>query len=146
MSNQNIADAIALIGAQQAKVKPRSPQWMVGEQLKYICRQEPRSTELIAQDLHVEAMSITESEKKIKAFADKNKTGSFSCVTPVESDRILREFYGLPKPVDVPQPMPEPVPAPPSSVGVGEARSQGSGGAAQAMKPANGILDLMDFL
>lgn len=129
MSNQIINDAIALIEAQQAKVKPRSQQWAVGEQLKDICRQEPRSAELIAQNLQVETMSITEAEKKIKAFADKNKTGSFSCVTPVESNRILREFYGLPKPGDVPQPMPEPVPAPPPSV-----------------KPDNGIIDLMDFL
>lgn len=88
--------AIAAIEAQQAKVKERSPQWMVGEQLKDICRVEPRSAELIAQDLEHEAMSIVEAEKKIKAFADGHKTGNCSCVTPVEADRILREFYGLP--------------------------------------------------
>ncbi len=41
-------------------------------------------------------MSITEAEKKIKAYADSHKTGNFSCVPPAESDRILREFYGLP--------------------------------------------------
>ena len=93
--------AIQAIEAQQAKVKERSPQWMVGEQLKDICRMEPNSAELIAQDLENEAMSITEAEKKIKAFADKNKTGQFSCVTPAESDRILREFYGLPGAADV---------------------------------------------
>lgn len=88
--------SIQTIQAQQEKVRERSPQWMVGEQLKDICRMEPRSAELIAQDLPVEAMSITEAEKKIKAFADAHKTGSFSCVTPAEADRILREFYGLP--------------------------------------------------
>lgn len=87
--------AIAAIEAQQAKVQDRSPQWMVGEQLKDICRVEPHSAELIAQDLENEAMSIVEAEKKIKAFADAHKTGSFSCVTPAEADRILREFYGL---------------------------------------------------
>lgn len=92
--------AIQAIEAQQAKVKPRSPQWMVGEQLKDICRQEPRSAELIAQDLENEAMSITEAEKKIKAYADKHKTGNFSCVTPAEADSILREFYGLPAAAD----------------------------------------------
>lgn len=89
--------AIAAIEAQQAKVKDRSPQWMVAEQLKDICRMEPRSAELIAQDLENEAMSITEAEKKIKAFADGHKTGNFSCVTPLEAERILREFYGLPE-------------------------------------------------
>lgn len=68
---------------------------MVGEQLKDICRMEPASAELICQNLQMEAMSITEAEKKIKDYADGHKTGNFSCVTPVESDRILREFYGL---------------------------------------------------
>ena len=88
--------AIAAIEEQQAKVKERSPQWMVGEQLKGICLHEPRSAELIAQDLAVEAMSITEAEKKIKAFSDKHKKRDFFCVIPAEADRILREFYGLP--------------------------------------------------
>ena len=88
--------AIQAIEAQQAKAKERSPQWMVGEQLKDICRMEPSSAELIAQDLQVKEMNITEAEKKIKAFADAHKTGSFACVTPMEADRILREFYGLP--------------------------------------------------
>lgn len=97
--------AIQAIEAQQAKVKERSPQWMVGEQLKDICSHEPRSAELIAQDLENEAMSITEAEKKIKAFADAHKTGGFACVTPVEADRILREFYGLPVAGETVQPL-----------------------------------------
>ena len=92
------AEAIRAIEAQQAKGKDRSPQWMVGEQLKDICRREPRSAELLVQDLKVENMSITAAEKKIKAYADKHKTGNFACVTPSEADRILREFYGLPEP------------------------------------------------
>lgn len=97
--------AIAALEAQQAKVKPRSAQWMAGEQLKEICRREPASAELVAQDLEQPAMSIVEAEKKIKAFADKHKTGNFSCVTPAEAERILREFYGLPKPDTVPAPV-----------------------------------------
>lgn len=88
--------AISAIEAQQAKVKARSPQWMVGEQLKDICRCEPASAELIAQDLSNESMSITEAEKQIKSFADSHRSGSFACVIPAEADRILREFYGLP--------------------------------------------------
>ena len=102
--------AIALLEAQQAKVKPRSPQWMVGEQLKDICRMEPKSAELIAQDLENEAMSITAAEKKIKAYADGHKTGNFSCVTPAEAENILREFYGLPRP-DEGKPAAPPAPA-----------------------------------
>ena len=125
MSNQNIANAIALIEAQQAKVEQPSYQWQVGEQLKDICRREPRSAELIAQDLANESMSITEAEKKIAAFARKNK----GCVTMVQSDRILREFYGLP--------------AAPEGGGVGhpdqpDSANSGSGG--------GGIIRLEDFL
>lgn len=102
--------AVEAIEAQQAKVKDRSPQWMVGEQLKDICRVEPHSAELIAQDLENEAMSIVEAEKKIKAFADGHKTGNFSCVTPLEADRVLREFYGL---TAAGEPAPDPVPEQP---------------------------------
>ena len=93
-----IERAIAMLEDQQSRVKVRSPQWMVAEQLKDICRHESHSAELIAQDLENPAMSVTEAEKKIKAFADGHKTGNFACVTPAEADRILREFYGLPSP------------------------------------------------
>ena len=98
-----IERAIAMLEEQQAKVPPRSPQWMVAEQLKDICRNEPHSAELIAQDLENPSMSITEAEKKIKAFADGHKTGCFSCVTPAEADKTLREFYGLPSPGGEPE-------------------------------------------
>lgn len=92
--------AIAMLEDQQSKVPPRSPRWMVAEQLKDICRHEPQSAELIAQDLENPAMSIAEAEKKIKVFADGHKTGNFACVTPAVADRILWEFYGLPRPDD----------------------------------------------
>ena len=81
------------ISAQQGK--ERTPVWMVGEQLKEICEREPRSAELVAQDLDVPEMSLAHCEKKIKAFADAHKTGSFACVVPLEAERIIREFYGL---------------------------------------------------
>ena len=90
-----IQEAIRKLREQQSKVKERSPQWMVAQQLMDLCRAEPACAEILAQDLEVEAMSITEAEKKIKAFADSHKTGNSSCVAPVEADRILREFYGL---------------------------------------------------
>ena len=118
-----VDSAIAKLREQQSKVKDRSPQWMVAEQLIDICRMEPASAELIAQDLDNPAMSITKAEKKIKAFADSHKTGNFSCVTPMEADRILREFYGLPKlnrrretiRISTPPKAPEQSPAPESS-------------------------------
>lgn len=91
-----IEDAISKLQEQQSKFQARSPQWMVAQQLMDLVRAEPQCAQLLARDLEVEAMSIAEAEKKIKAFSDSHKTGGFFCVTPVESDRILREFYGLP--------------------------------------------------
>lgn len=90
-----IERAIELLEKQQSAVKERSAPWMVAEQLKDICRREPHSAELIAQDLDNPEMGIIQAEKKIKAFADAHKTGRFSCVTPSEAEHILREFYGL---------------------------------------------------
>lgn len=84
------------IAAQQGE--ERTAVWMVGEQLKEICEREPRSAELVLQDLDIPEMSLAHCEKKIKAFADKHKTGSFSCVIPSEAEKIIREFYGLNKP------------------------------------------------
>ena len=89
--------AIEHIKQLQAKEKPRSAQWMVGEQLKDICRSEPRSAELLWEDLQQPGMGLKEAEKKIKAHADAHKTGNFACVTPAEADKILRAFYGLPE-------------------------------------------------
>ena len=61
--------AIELLEEQQRKVKERSAPWLVAEQLKDICRREPHSAKILAQDLENASMSITEAEKKIKAFA-----------------------------------------------------------------------------
>ena len=90
--NEIQVKAIQTIEAQQAKVREHSHQWLVGEQLKDICRMEPRSAELIAQDLQVEEMGIVKAEQKIAAFARKHG----GCASGIEADRILREFYGLP--------------------------------------------------
>lgn len=93
MSLSTVMDKIT---AQQPR--ERTAVWMVGEQLKDMLRAEPHLAELVEQDLDVKEMSLAECEKKIKAFADGNKTGNFACVIPSEAERIIREFYGLPAP------------------------------------------------
>ncbi len=95
--------AVSKLQAQQGKVKARSAPWMVAEQFMDICRREPASAELIAQDLDSKEMSIECAEKKIKAYADTHKSGGFSCVTPAEAEDILRKFYGLPAPGAAPE-------------------------------------------
>lgn len=120
----NTERALTVIGEQQAKTKPRSAPWMVGEQLKDMIRQEPGIAELIHQDLTTGGMTLEKAEAKIKAYADKHKTGSFACVTPAEAEDILREYFGLPK-------------AGPSSVGSADTFPQGKAG--------EGEIDLADF-
>lgn len=95
--------ALDKITAQQPE--DRTPVWMVGEQLKDMLRAEPHLAEIIVQDLDVEDMSLKDCEKKIKKFADKHKKGGFSCVLPLEAERIIREFYGLPARGETPAPV-----------------------------------------
>lgn len=87
-------EAIKKIEAQQAKLG-KSPAYWVGEQLKDMLRAEPWNADLVARDLDVPEMEITAVEKKIKAAADKNKKGNVGFVSPMEADKIIREFYGF---------------------------------------------------
>lgn len=89
-----LQEAISAISAQQGK--ERTPVWMAGEQLKDILRAEPQHAELIVQDMQNKTM-LADCEKKIKAFADKHKTGNFACVTPIEAEEIIRKHFGLPE-------------------------------------------------
>lgn len=75
--------------------KERSAVWMVGEQLKDMLQAEPEFCDIVLQDIETKGMSLADCEKQIKAYADKHKTGNFACVTPVEAEGIIREFYGM---------------------------------------------------
>lgn len=120
-------NAIEKLKAQQEKQEKFSPAWGVAEQLMDICLAEPASADLINTDLDNPDMSIVRAEQKIKKFADelhKKSNGQSVFVPASESDRILREFYGLPARAENPNPGADPNPAPDEE------------------KP----LDLMDFL
>ena len=89
-----LSEVIAVIEAQQPK--ERSAVWMVGEQLKDICRADPSAAEILLTDLlHNPEMTLVAAEKKIAEQARKNKVGSCGCVTPAEAEDILRSFFGL---------------------------------------------------
>ena len=118
--------AIKAIEAQQGKVKARSAPWMVGEQLKDMVRREPGIGELIHQDLTAGGMSLEKAEVKIKAFADKRRTGNFACVTPAEAEGILREYFGLPAAGDPHQ-------------------SPATAASHRGSQEAEGVIDLADF-
>lgn len=89
-----------MIEAQQ-KGKENTAEWMVGEQLKDICRREPRCEAILLEDLQNPDMALAKAEGKIKAYADKQKrTGNCVCVPPNVAEKIIREFYGLGEPED----------------------------------------------
>lgn len=115
--------AIEMIEAQQ-KGKEGTQAFMVGQQLKDICRRDPHCAELVAEDLSNVAMSLENAAGKIKAHADelnRQQKGNFVCITPDVAENIIREFYGLP--------------------------SAGDQSATQAPALADdGFLDLADFL
>lgn len=91
-----IERACRLIEEQQENVKKGSAAWCVGEQLKDLCRDSPAAAELLQQDLQRSGMGIQDAEKRIAAAAKKNRQGNMGFVGPRESEKILREFYGLP--------------------------------------------------
>ena len=85
-----------MIEAQQRGIE-NTAAWMVGEQLKDICRADPGCAAIVAEDLQQKEMSLAACEKKIKAYADKNKKGNSFCVIPTVAEDIIRKFYGLPE-------------------------------------------------
>ena len=87
---------------QQQESCKGTPAFFVGEQLKDMCRADLRAADLVLQDLENPSMSIIEAEKKIAAFAKKNAAARVGFCGPADSDRILREFYGIPLPGEAP--------------------------------------------
>lgn len=83
----------------QQQGKENTAAYYVGEQLKAMACGNDLITELLINDLQQADMSIENAEKQIKAYADKNRKSGANCVCviPDKADKILREFYGLPK-------------------------------------------------
>lgn len=89
-------NVIEAITAQQKGLE-ETPAWMVGEQLKEICRRETESAALVEKDL--QAITIADVAKKIKARADeihKTAHGNCICIPPNVAECIIRKAYGLP--------------------------------------------------
>ena len=99
-------NAIELIEQQQKKLEQNSAAWVVGEQLKDICRSEPASAALLENDLDKKGMDIADAEKQVRAYADTHRYGNFAFVSPKVAEDILREFYGLPATGAATQPEP----------------------------------------
>lgn len=88
------------IEAQQAG-KENTPAWMVGEQLKEICRADPSCTDILLEDLDSEAMTIDKAAGALKKYADENRgKARCFCIPPNVAEQVLRKFYGLPDGMD----------------------------------------------
>ena len=81
----DLQKALSLIEAQQKKAGAGTPAWCVGQQLADILNEQTTG------------MGIADCEKKIAEFASKNRTGNVGFCGPADADRIIREFYGIPK-------------------------------------------------
>ena len=90
-------EAIRAIEEQQKRLPKGTCPWVVGEQLKDICAREPKSAELLINDLRVPEMDLSHAERKIYEYGKKQcgKNGGFG-VSPFEAEKVLREFYKLP--------------------------------------------------
>lgn len=88
--------AVELIEAQQKEVTETDAAWFVGEQLKEMLHAQPEAAGIVAVDLAQKGMGIADCEKKIDAFAQKHRKGNRGVCGPKDSDRIIREFYGIP--------------------------------------------------
>ena len=93
----DLQKALSLIEAQQKKVGAGTPAWCVGQQLADILNGQPAAAQIVAEDLGTTGMGIADCEKKIAEFASKNRTGNVGFCGPADADRIIREFYGIPK-------------------------------------------------
>lgn len=100
----SLESAIKAIEAQQPKL--RNDVWMVGEQLKDMVRAEPKWADMIEQDLKNKEQNLEAIAKKIRERAQKNKTGSFGCVTPAEAEEIIRKTFCIPEQEEEKKPAP----------------------------------------
>ena len=84
--------------------------WMVGQQLIDMAECEPKTLELLKQDMTVSGMGLKDAAGALKAYADKHHgKAEVFCITPIIAEGILRDFYKLPKKdeaqVEAPAPM-----------------------------------------
>lgn len=88
--------AIELIEAQQKAAGNIGHVFLMGEQLKDICRNEPQAAELVVQDLANPEMSLAKLKFTFDKFAREHRQGNESCITPDQAEELIRKFYGIP--------------------------------------------------
>lgn len=103
-------DINAKISELQAKLDEDSTAYMIGEQLKDICRQDPVCAPILLEDLQNPGMGLEAADKKLYDFGKSIAKGKRSVgISPKAAEKVLREFYGLPAASAAPAPT-EPAP------------------------------------
>ena len=91
-------DELKRIVDEQRQGLKRDPIWTVGDQLLDMAEHEPKTLELLKQDLSVSGMGLADAAGALKAYADKHHgKAKVFCITPIIAEEILRDFYKLPK-------------------------------------------------
>ena len=91
-------EELKMIIEDQRKGHENEPMWMVGQQLLDMAAREPKSLELLKQDLNVSGMGLADAAGALKAYVDKHHgKAKVFCITPIIAEEILRDFYKLPK-------------------------------------------------
>lgn len=105
-----LENAIRLIESQQGSEDKSPHRWMLGEQIKDICRRDPAAAELVAQDLENPELSLAKLEQKFDEFAKKgeqrNGSQGSAIILPKQGERLIREFFGIPEPASQAPPAP----------------------------------------
>ena len=106
--------AAELIQKQQSG-KDNSPAFIIGLHLIDMMKQDGRIEAILEEDLQNPEMSLDNCAGKLQAEADrihKDTKRNPVCLTPMQAEKIIRKFYGLPDPEDLPAEEPAPAPAP----------------------------------
>lgn len=83
---------------EQRKGHEFEPLWTVGAQLMDMAEREPKTLEMLKQDLSVTGMGLKDAAAALKAYADKHhKKAREFCIPPHVAEDILRDFYKIPK-------------------------------------------------
>lgn len=91
MDHEILQEVTELVRKQQGG--KRGPVWMCGEQLLEMIGQDTATAKLVLDDMQHGGLSLTDCEKKIKAFAQKN----WNVCTGPEAEKIIRDYFGLPE-------------------------------------------------
>ena len=105
--------AIELIEKQQ-RGKDNTPAFVIGLHLIEMMKQDGRIEAILEEDLQNPEMSLENCAKKLQDAADqihRETKKNTVCLTPMQAEKIIRKFYGLPDQGDVPQPAPAPEPS-----------------------------------